>query len=309
MDQLPPFGRNVSQVIGPTYDIYRPLVQKNASNIESTSRESHSYGADPRQQLDIYTPSPSGPSVTGENRPILVFMYGGAFANGDKVKADAPLFYTNFGYFFAENLGLESIIMDYRLIKHGAKFPTGAEDLDCALNWIDQRYAGQKRDVFVLGNSAGGMNVANWLFEPAFQQSRRRLIAGSDNIKLSGIILLGALYHFQYSSPILRENLAGYLGDKLDENSPVASLKRCEEVGELASAIWPRILILDSELDQPDIVKASQDFMALLKEPGSLDVTYDSLKGHNHISPPLALGTGIAREEEWAKKVGSWVKN
>jgi acetyl esterase/lipase len=309
MDQLPPFGRIVGQIIGPTYGVYKPLVQLHAEEIEATKKETYAYASDARQQLDIYTPSPSAPTPESKKGPILLFMYGGAFANGDKVLADAPLIYTNFGYFFAEKLGFETIIMDYRLIKHGAKFPSGAEDLDMALKWIDRRYTGQKRDVYLLGNSAGGMNVANWMFEPAFQQSRRHLISGSDGIRLSGVVLLGSLYHFQYSSPILRQNIAGYLGENLDDNSPTASLKRCEEVGELKSAAWPRILIAESELEPEDILKACQDFLELLKESASLDVTYKSFKGHNHISPPLALGTAIPEEEDWGYTVGLWLQN
>lgn len=49
----------------------------------------------------------------------------------------------------------ETIIIDYRLVKHGAKFPSGTEDLDRALNWIDQRYSGLNRDAYVLGIPPG----------------------------------------------------------------------------------------------------------------------------------------------------------
>lgn len=308
MDQLPPFGRTIGPVVGPTHEVYIPLVKKRSKEIESAPIATYSYGSHPRQQLDIYVPSSSAVQSNDTSSPILVFLYGGGFANGDKVKEAAPLFYKNLGYFFAEKVGLETIIIDYRLVKHGAKFPSGAEDLDTALNWINQKYSGQKKSVYIMGNSAGGMILASWLFEPDLQQSRRRLIAGTQGIKLSGAIFLAALYHFEYSSPILKQHLAEYLGDNLDDHSAVASLQKCESVGELTSSAWPSVLIIDSELDPEDIIKSGQEFLALLKKAGNIDVTYLNVKGHNHISPPLALGTAIPEEEEWAYRLVAWLK-
>ena len=333
MDQLPPLGRTIGEIVGPTTALYTPLVAKHRPEIEATPRQTHSYGPHPRQQLDIYSPSspppPPPPPAAGtllqQQTPILVFLYGGGFANGDKVNEAQPVFFKNVGYFFAEKLGLETIVVDYRLVEYGAKFPSGAEDLDTALHWIDRRYRGsssssgpaqKRRDLYVLGNSAGVIHLCTWLFEPAFQRSRRGLVcAGGTSsseeggVKLVGAILLGALYHFVSSSSATRQNLAPYLGSDVDETSPVASLKRAQGAGELASASsWPRILIIDSEFDPEDILGASQDFIRLLNQSGAVSVEYFNVKGHNHISPPLALGTAIDKEEEWACRLGSWLK-
>ncbi|KIW17544.1 hypothetical protein PV08_04738 [Exophiala spinifera] len=309
MDQLPPFGKAIGLVIPPTNGVYAPLLAKNASAILSANKTTFAYGADPRQQLDLYTPSQSE-DVTDKSspRPLLVFVYGGGFANGDKSSEAKPLVYQNLGYFFSEKTGLETIIIDYRLIKHGAKFPSGGEDVDAALQWIAQKYGGQKRDVYLFGNSAGGINVATWLFEPLFQKSRQSLFAGVDGVKVSGAILLGALFDFRQSSPPLRQALTGYFGEELDQSSTVALLDRIEPTGELSSGPWPRFLIVDSELDPDDIIKADQDVLRRLKDVPNLDVGYVQIKGHNHISPPLALGTSIAAEEEWGYNLASWVK-
>ncbi|KIY04072.1 uncharacterized protein Z520_00764 [Fonsecaea multimorphosa CBS 102226] len=300
----------IGQVVLPTNQIYLPLVEEHSQEIEGASRDTYSYGSDARQQLDIYTPSSAAPTLGGNSRPVLVFFYGGGFANGDKVNPMRPLFYKNLGYFFAEKVGLETIIVDYRLIKHGASFPSGGDDVDAALSWIDQRYAGQKRALYLMGNSAGGINVCTWLFEPTYLQSRRKLIAGggSTGVKLAGVIVLGALYHFQNSSAPLREALGGYFGEGLDDKSPIASIQRAEEAGELTSAEWPPVLVMDCELDPEDIQKSSQDFVALLKKAGTFQLDYVNIKGHNHISPPLGLGSGIEAEEEWGYKLGSWLK-
>lgn len=308
MDQLPPFGRSVGQVIAPTYGVYAPLLAEHASRILSAKKTTLAYGDDPRQQLDLYTP-PGLEDATDKTspRPLLVFVYGGGFANGDKSSEAKPLVYQNLGYFFSEKTGIETIIIDYRLIKHGAKFPSGGEDIDAALQWIARRYAGQNRQVYLLGNSAGGINVATWLFEPLFRKSRRSLFEGVDGVQVSGAVLLGALLDFHQTAPPLRQALSGYFGEELDQGSTVASLERIEGTGELTSGIWPRILIADSELDPDDILRADQDVLHRLKAVTNLDVGYVRIKGHNHISPPLALGTGIAAEEEWGYSLASWI--
>ncbi|KAI7969585.1 hypothetical protein EIK77_006326 [Talaromyces pinophilus] len=308
MDQLPSFGRAIGLVIPPTNAVYAPLLANNASAILSAKKETFAYGPDSRHQLDLYTPSQPEDVADKTSRPLLVFFYGGAFANGDKSSEDRPLVYQNLGYFFSEKTGLETIIVDYRLIKHGAKFPSGAEDVDAALQWIAQRYAGQKRDIYLLGNSAGGINVATWLFEPLFQKSRQRLFGGLEGVKVSGAILLGALLDFCETAPPLRQALTGYFGEELDQGSTVASLGRIESTGELISGAWPRILIVDCELDPEDILNSSQYVLRRLKEVSNLNVEYVYIKGHNHISPPLALGTNIAAEEEWGYNLASWIK-
>ncbi|PCG88087.1 Hypothetical protein PENO1_112180 [Penicillium occitanis (nom. inval.)] len=126
--------------------------------------------------------------------------------------------------------------------------------------------------------------------------------------KVSDAILLGALLDFYESSPPLRQALTGYFGEDLDQRSTVASLGRIESTGELNSGTWPRILTVDSELDPPDILNADQDVLRRLKEVSNLNVEYVQIKGHNHISPPLALETNIAAEEEWGYNLASWIK-
>ncbi|EXJ53471.1 uncharacterized protein A1O5_13247 [Cladophialophora psammophila CBS 110553] len=309
MDKLPTLGRIIGQVVGPTYAVYVPLIAKNASKIELTKRETFKYGAHPRQELDIYQPSATtNPAHDTSPRPLLVFLHGGGFANGDKVNEAQPLFYKNLGHFFADRAGLETICMNYRLIQHGAKFPSGAEDLETALKWIAERYQDQQRDVYLFGNSAGGIHVVHWLLEPAFHDFRRKIIAGCGGVKLSGALVVGALFNFKFSSPVLRQNLAAYLGDYLDSAAPVESLTRCAETGEFSSGPWPRLLIGDCALDPEDILKATPEFIERLRAAGSLEVDYLNIKGHNHISPPLALGSDIAAEEEWGHEFVSWIR-
>jgi len=64
--------------------------------------------------------------------------------------------------------------------------------------------------------------------------------------------------------------------------------------------------VLDSELDPEEILTAGKDFVQELRKVEGVEVEYRSLKGHNHINPPLALGTGIESEEAWGYGVGTW---
>lgn len=49
------------------------------------------------------------------------------------------------------------VIVDYRLLEHGARFPSGAEDISLALQWLAAGHVPQAdlNNVFLLGESAG----------------------------------------------------------------------------------------------------------------------------------------------------------
>ncbi len=66
----------------------------------------------------------------------LSLLMAGPFVMDDRNMGATPgdLAYRNLGCFFAEKLGIEAIIMDYRLLSHGAKYPSGGNDIaliDC----------------------------------------------------------------------------------------------------------------------------------------------------------------------------------
>ena len=102
MDDLPALPTAIYLSLVPTIQAFKPLLRANASAIKSARKTTHRYGPHERQQLDVYEPAkPTDP--TGKPAPILVFIYGGGFQNGDKVCPDPfpdDLIYTNLGYFF-----------------------------------------------------------------------------------------------------------------------------------------------------------------------------------------------------------------
>jgi acetyl esterase/lipase len=100
MDQLPHFGRDIYPALMPTMKAYSTLHGNNRSNIESTPREEFTYGSDPRQKLDLYSPK-----EVSEDTPVVVFVYGGGLSRGDKRMPSPPtakdLVYANIGHYFS----------------------------------------------------------------------------------------------------------------------------------------------------------------------------------------------------------------
>lgn len=103
------------------------------------------YADGPRKKLDIYAPkNPDGPA------PVLFFIYGGGWKNGDR--AD----YNFVGRAFAAR-GFVTVIADYRLVPE-VKYPEFLEDNAQALRWVQDniaKYGGDKQRLFIAGHSAG----------------------------------------------------------------------------------------------------------------------------------------------------------
>lgn len=137
MDQLPPFGREVKDLIMPTLKVYEALLLKNADSIRSVPKQTHQYGPTQRQQLDVYLPPT--PSLKHGRQPVLMFLYGGGFIHGNKILPGyaEELCYANIASFFARSYGYTVVIVDYRLVNsHDAKFPSGGEDVALAVDWV-----------------------------------------------------------------------------------------------------------------------------------------------------------------------------
>lgn len=309
MDQLPAFGRDILPVIPPTNKVYGALLSgAPAQAIKTTPRTTHAYGTHARLQLDFYAAneavSHAGP------RPIFIFFYGGGFVTGDKVLADMQdgLAYTSLGYFFSQKLGYDTVIPDYRLVgeRDKAVYPDGGSDLGAVLAWLQNRSQGssETRPVFIMGNSAGGAHLATWLFDPTFAAERRLLIAGSKGIRVAGAVFLGAPMLLGGAGDFLAI-IKSYFGENFDARAPMSLLKQAIAAGNTAANI-PPILVLVSELDPEWLIDGNKQFEQLCLDAG-MPAAFREIKGHNHISPPFALGTGIDAEEQWGVELSKWI--
>jgi len=110
------------------------------------------YGdAGKRNRLDIYKPALAGKS-SGQNRPVLLQIHGGAWVMGEKRQQGLPLM-----SHLAER-GWVCVAINYRL-SPWVRFPTHLIDAKRALAWIRENIAEHGGDpdfVVVTGGSAGG---------------------------------------------------------------------------------------------------------------------------------------------------------
>ena len=116
------------------------------------TRQGIAYGADPRQQLDVYQP---GPGAAPAKPPIVVFFYGGSWTRGER--AD----YRFVGEALA-SAGAIVVIPDYRLSPE-FRYPEFVRDSAAAVKWAFDHAAeigGSPANVVVMGHSAGGYNAA-----------------------------------------------------------------------------------------------------------------------------------------------------
>lgn len=315
MENLEAFGTAIGAVVFPTYKAYEPLLLKSATNIRETIRQTYSYGPHPRQTLDIYTPSVK---ATGElKKSVLIFLYGGGLVRGDKINPNFAegLVYRNVGHFFTKHLGVPVVIIDYRLLSHGAVFPSGGEDVALAVDWIEQNFHEEYPeglDLFIMGNSAGGIHLSTFLLAPEFAIKRRNITESLNaQTRLRGAILLSVPFHFEQADPSRQEVLATYFRDNHQSLSPFGLLKSGIESDSVKALENVTVLLLTGTLDPEDeILVPNRDFEKEWQRSEQIGkrLRVASIEGHNHISPVLSLGTDVQTEEAWGQQVIDFIK-
>lgn len=142
-----------------------------------------SYGADPRQRLDIW--APAGPSPAG-GWPTIIFFYGGGWASGNR---------GDYGFAAAglASRGFVVAVPDYRLVPE-VRFPTFIEDCALAVRWVGDHsadYGGDRRRLALCGHSAGAYNAAMIALDRHYLRD-----AGADPRSVRAAALLAGPYDF-----------------------------------------------------------------------------------------------------------------
>lgn len=254
-------------------DIYSPLAERRDKS-GLTLSTNLAYGADPRQCLDVFTPSGA------KDRPVLVFVHGGAFTRGSK-SVDGNI-YDNVLYWFARQ-GFIGVNIEYRLAP-AARFPAGAQDVGLAVDWIAKnigRYGGDPKNIVLMGHSAGGCHVASYLLDPE---------AGvTPHASIKAAILVSARLRLETlpGNPNAK-NVAAYCGDDqavLDRCSPVNHIERCR---------WP-VFIAIAEYENRYLDAYGLEFASRLGMVRGQAPRFVQMLGHNHTSTVAHFNTG----EEW----------
>ncbi|MEB3298041.1 MAG: alpha/beta hydrolase [Candidatus Sericytochromatia bacterium] len=124
------------------------------------------YGRHPQQRLDVY-----GVMDGRTQRPVVVYVHGGAWYLGDKghKMADKPRFFNDLGYVF--------VSVNYRLADPGLPeaqrpmHPCQAQDIARAVAWVTRNisgYGGRPTGLGLLGHSAGAHLAALVSSNPRF---------------------------------------------------------------------------------------------------------------------------------------------
>ncbi|KAF2161426.1 hypothetical protein M409DRAFT_28157 [Zasmidium cellare ATCC 36951] len=258
-----------------------------------------SYGPHERNILDVYVPKESSPQ-----KPVVVYVHGGGFFSGDKAWSDKN--YANVGCYYAKQ-GIVTVVISHRLVPH-VQYPGGGEDIRAAREWIFNNIAseeygnGSPEKVVLLGHSSGGAHIATDLYS-----------AGDPSLPakeplhppVAGVIYISVPFWFDPKNPTRMQMLRDYFGSdandvwqpktalglfrQLPKNSPVLdSTKLPTYVGIVEWEIKPtadgNIWFLDA-------------YRAKSKPAGTLP-TFHVLKGHNHISNMLSIGTSDTAQAE-----------
>jgi acetyl esterase/lipase len=214
-----------------------------------------SYGADPQQTLRLFRPE-QGFSEPG---PVIVFVHGNGLAErSDSVPGSEGLMYAHVGKLAAQFGGI-GVTANYRT-GPSATDRSGAEDLKLVLEWLDENivpYGGDPDTVVLLANSEGATHAVRYLFDEDAQLATGPGIAAA--ILSSGL--------FGDVAPGLGSLIERYRGQRV----PIA--------------LW------SAEYDPARVEIGIAELYAQLCRKYQECPWFEQIRGHNHVSHIMSLGT------------------
>ncbi|KRE11486.1 hypothetical protein ASE66_23320 [Bosea sp. Root483D1] len=231
------------------------------------------YGRHPRQTMDIYVP-PGG----GTGRPVVVFIYGGSWANGAKES------YAFVGDALARR-GFVTVIADYRLVPE-IRFPVFIEDGAAALRFVHDeiaRFGGDPRRIHLMGHSAGAYNAMMLTLDKSYLAS-----AGLSPGVIRSTVGLSGPYDFL---PLDIDVTKAAFG-----NAP--NLERTQPI-HFARKDAPPILLATGADDTTVLPRNSERLAAALRRAGARSVTLKIYPGLGHAGTAASL----ARIMSWRAPV------
>jgi hypothetical protein len=161
--------KKIGQIVDPacTAKLYRPLMPKNDYNTywppdaEAPASKAQlypgitlardtSFGSDPKDVLDIFTADKGG-----DNRPVLIYVPGGAGNKIEQQAREANAFYDNIGRWATKN-GMVGVLVQ----RHPGtgNWDDGGRDIAKAVDWLTDnvaKYKGDPKRMFIWAHSAG----------------------------------------------------------------------------------------------------------------------------------------------------------
>lgn len=275
MAQVPPDIASKIAAMGKRVDpmataaIYAPL-QQTMPVAGITVKRDVSYGADPKEKLDLFTATaPQGA------RPIVIFVHGGAFRFDDKSHTpDGRLspFYDNVMLWSVAH-GMVGINMNYPLAPK-ATYPTVQEDIAEVIAWARKNakaIGGDPDKIIVWGHSAGAAHVASFLAHPEIYAN----VAGASK-PIAAAVLSSGIYDLKDRSVNV------YFGP------PAIAETRASIAGLVKSSV--PILITSAEFD-PDEMSSQAAKLNEALDQAHRDHSHLIAQQHGHMSEIYAVNT------------------
>lgn len=201
------------------------------------------YGADPDQTLYVFRPKQAQP-----NLPILIFVHGGSWQEGNAA---------DYGFVsraFAAN-GFLTFVVNYR--KHPQHpFPSFVQDVATSLKWVHSnavQYGGDAEKIFLVGHSAGAYDIALAVLDQRYLEE-----AGTTEKYIKGIATLAGPFDFlPLDSDITRE-VFGKISD-LESTQPINFVRKDA----------PSFLILHGTADTTVYPKNAKSLLKHLTDVGA----------------------------------------
>lgn len=241
-------------------ELFAPLIRGPRDGI--TVQRDLSYGAHPRQVVDLFVPA----GANGAD--VVVFVHGGAFVRGAKSGPEGV--YDNVLTWFARQ-GWVGVNVEYRLAPEAA-YPQGALDVAGALSWVRESirlHGGDPERVLLVGHSAGGTHVAGYAVDPVigrFGRDARALVLVSGRLR----------------ADVRAENpnalaVRSYFGQELalyEERSPVTH----------AANLRLPVMLVCAEFDNPLLDVYALEFATRVAQATGRAPRFIQCAGHNHMS-------------------------
>ena len=259
--QIRAAGQSMDPGIG---RLYAPLFPPSAWDGVQVERDI-AYGGDPRQKLDLYTPS-----TRGKDLPVLLFVHGGAFVGGSK---HGPFYPDNVTLWAAKH-GMVGVGIDYRIAPADA-WPAGARDLASAIAWVRANIASHGGDpdrIVLFGHSAGANHVADYVGNPSVQ--------GAEHASVRGAVLLSP----NYAVPAGPDKPHVYYGTDGELSSIPGTVARL-------SAAGVPLFLGDAEFDPDMMLETARGLREGLCQVPTRCPRYVHLANHNHFTEGMAVGT------------------
>jgi acetyl esterase/lipase len=251
-----------------------------------------------QRALDVYYDKAN----TAELKPVYIFIFGGAWHSGDKVK------FTKFGQLFETN-GYVAVLPNYVLFPKGG-FEDMVDDIYTAIRWtIDniEKYGGDPTRISISGYSAGAHLTVLTLIKSLLQYTNKNKYLEALPV-FEKVVLLNGPYDFDDYSVVKKffgnnfnnsiiENLVKFVF-KSKNVSPTDLLKPLPD-GSLSSLGAKKFVFFYTSLDNQVRESSASNLISQMKRVYPDVVTeYVYKEGYEHTTLTRGVRAGKQEEED-----------